>query len=60
MTNIPITDLSPALPVRLINGTSKNEGRVEVLHNGQWGTVCDDKWDDKAAQVVCKQLNMQK
>ncbi|PVD22131.1 hypothetical protein C0Q70_17935 [Pomacea canaliculata] len=43
-------------PIRL-NGSSLNyQGRVEIMYNGQWGTICDDNWDDHAAQVVCQQL----
>ncbi|KAL5460317.1 hypothetical protein EMCRGX_G033759 [Ephydatia muelleri] len=42
--------------IRLMAGTSSNEGRVEVCYNCVWGTVCDSGWDDKDAQVVCRQL----
>ncbi|XP_065361311.1 uncharacterized protein LOC135954976 isoform X2 [Calliphora vicina] len=38
---------------RLEGGRSSNEGRLEVFYRGEWGTVCDDDFGLKEAQVVC-------
>ena len=42
--------------IKLVNGQSFNDGRVEVCLHGLWGSVCDSKWDTRDAKVVCRQL----
>ena len=42
--------------VRLAEGTTKLEGRVEICTNNEWGTVCHNFWDKLDARVVCRQL----
>lgn len=42
--------------LRLADGYREGEGRVEIFHDGYWGTVCGSGWDIKDAQVVCRKL----
>uniref|UniRef100_A0A8C8B2K0 Macrophage receptor with collagenous structure n=1 Tax=Otus sunia TaxID=257818 RepID=A0A8C8B2K0_9STRI len=40
--------------VRIVGGGRR--GRVEVFHQGSWGTICDDYWDDQDGTVICRML----
>ena len=42
--------------MRLVDGASPYEGRVDICHNGVWGTICRNSWNYQDAGVVCRQL----
>ncbi|KAH1185414.1 hypothetical protein KIL84_018163, partial [Mauremys mutica] len=42
--------------LRLMNGESRCDGRVEISLHGVWSRVLDDQWDMNDASVVCRQL----
>ncbi len=46
--------------IRLIGRASDNttEGRVEICLSNEWGTVCDQLWDETDAGVICRQLGL--
>ncbi|XP_038056096.1 scavenger receptor cysteine-rich domain superfamily protein-like [Patiria miniata] len=58
--NVGFVCFNTVIDLRLVDGDTPNEGRVEVQGLAgdwpSWGTVCDDGWDYTEADVVCRQL----
>lgn len=42
--------------IRLVDGRTQFEGRVEICEGELWGSVCHDKWDTNDVSTVCRQL----
>jgi len=57
----PLCPIGQLSNVRLVNVNNTGiggqyEGRIEILHNGTWGTICDHDWEYEDAQVACRSL----
>ncbi|XP_070187360.1 neurotrypsin-like isoform X2 [Littorina saxatilis] len=52
---LPIPYSGELIRLRAVRGFM-NAGIVEVYRTGRWGLVCDDAWDIKDANVVCRHL----
>ena len=50
--------LAEEFKLRLVNGSdpNPNTGRLEILHKGVWGTICDDLFDINSTAVACRML----
>lgn len=42
--------------VRLVDGSNPSEGRIQIKHNNAWGTVCENKFEESEARVICRML----
>ena len=45
--------------VRLVGGSTDNEGNVQICYYNAWGSICDDSWGRSDSNVVCRQLGFQ-
>ena len=39
-----------------MDGDDDLSGRVEVRREGEWGTICKERFDDEDATVICRSL----
>jgi len=58
--NVIFTDITTCTEgnIRLVGGVDDAKGQVEICHNSEWGTVCDDSWNYIDGMVACRQLGL--
>ncbi len=59
VNGVPFTVFPSDGDLRLVDNsgqTKGSSGRLEVYSNGQWGTVCDDRFGLYEARVACRQM----
>ncbi|CAC5424589.1 unnamed protein product [Mytilus coruscus] len=42
--------------LRINSGFAVNQGRLEIKYKGEWGTVCENDFENIDAKVACRQL----
>ena len=57
MYRMNLTLLS-GIGVQLVDGSVYNEGRVEILHAGEWGSICKIDFTMEDATVICRMLGL--
>ena len=45
--------------IRLVGGSTDNEGNVQICYDNAWGSICDHYWGMTDSDVVCRQLGYQ-
>lgn len=48
--------VNDTISVFLSGGSGEWEGTVNIEHNDKIGSVCDDDFDSKDAEVICRML----
>lgn len=59
LTCTPIFYTGLSVQLRLADGETSYEGRVEIQYNNKWGTICGNVWSQENADVVCKTLGFE-
>ena len=44
--------------MKLKDGKTEYEGRLELCYKGEWGAVCHEGSNNRVAKVVCSQLGL--
>ena len=42
--------------LRLYDGSTENEGILEIFHDNRWGSICGHSWDSIDSNIACKQM----
>ena len=56
----PSANLTQVMPLRLVNGASEHEGRLEALIGSVWRPFCRTGWTANNSDVACRQLGFGK
>ncbi|KAM6932962.1 scavenger receptor cysteine-rich type 1 protein M130-like, partial [Xenentodon cancila] len=56
-TSSPQMEIICSDSVRLVNGSGRCSGRLEVKSNQSWSSVSQDAFDQQDAEVVCRELD---